>query len=493
MAIAVLLVFSGLVGGLAKIGIAYLMLPLFLAMAVGIAFQSPAVIGSFLLYGWIVLPVMDVPAGAGLPRLPTMSIATAVIVGALAIRRLFDGSLGRLLRPSVTGYIGLFAIIFVLGYLGIYLHGKMGSMAVMTLAWQKLISCVSMFVCGLLCCRNRTDLSFILRIMPIWFLIFPLYLPLDVYLDFFRNLVAGTSAYSVGLAFGLLNSNTMGQGACLAGIVAAVVLIYSKSTTWDRFFYSALFMAAAGITLASASRQSMLALLVGLAVLIVRLRPWVGVFLLVVIFSTASAFMQRFGSAGESNLLLGRYADIGKAKEEWSTGSYAERWTEIELALPHLLDRPMIGYGFGGYALANDIPDVRSRSELNNGSYLNDLWNQGYFLVGEHNFPLALYLQTGLVGVSAFLLLVIGPYFWLRRQNKTLPPLERRKGYVDDVIIISLGAAIFVLQNISGGLALGSMSTLLFLVGATLGGLAGRRPKASVLHQSAGSSVVAAP
>lgn len=478
LAMGILLTLSGLVGWLANFGIAYAMLPLFIPAIVVIAFQSPPVLGAFLVYGWVILPDMDVPPVGGLPRIPATSFIAAVILGSLAIQRIAKGSISRLCRMSVAFYVGLFALIFVLGYAGIYVHGKWDSVVVRTLAWQKLISCSSMFTCGLLCCRDRKDLHFVLRALPFCFLIYVLYLPFGIYVDFAWNFVIGSSAYAAGLSFGTLNSNTLGQGASVAAVVAAVMLMHSRSRQRDRIAYGALFIVAVSITIASASRQSLLALLVGLAILIARLRPVIGAVLLVGILFTAPAIVQRLNDAAEGQAFLGRFADISKSSEEWSTGSFTDRARELELAMPHLLDRPLAGYGFGGYSLAKDIPDVRSRSDFNESNFLVYLWNDGYFLVGEHNFPVALYLQTGLVGVTAFLVLVISPYFRLRRRNRRLPPEEVNSGYIDDVIVVSLGAAIFVLQNISGGLALGSMGILLFIIGAMVAALAGPRSKA---------------
>ena len=140
---------------------------------------------------------------------------------------------------------------------------------------------------------------------------------------------------------------------------------------------------------------------------------------------------------------------------------------------------PLLGYGFGGYSLAENIPDINSRSELNESDFLRQLWEDGYPLLGEHNFPIALYIQTGALGVIAFMILAIGPYLRLRRQNRALPPIERGAAYIDEFLVLTLGIVIFVLQNISGGFALGSMGTLFFITGALVAALAGREPKAA--------------
>jgi hypothetical protein len=99
--------------------------------------------------------------------------------------------------------------------------------------------------------------------------------------------------------------------------------------------------------------------------------------------------------------------------------------------------------------------------------------------VGEHNFPISLYLQTGGIGVLAFTVLVLGPYLWFRRRNRRLPASERTAGLIEEGAVISLYVVIFVLQNISGGFALGSMGTLFFITGALVAALAGREPKAA--------------
>lgn len=473
VAFATLIFFCGLARLLGGFGLGYVVLPPFLAAIVAVAFQYPPVAGSFLLFGWVILPEMDMPAMGGLPRIPATSLIALILLSALAVGRTNNGSVRLLFRPIVGFYVGLFTLIFALGYLGILLHGKWGSVLIKTLAWQKLVSCGSMFACGILCCRDRADFRFILRLMPLWFLLYLFYIPLDTYLGFFRNILTGESAYAAGLSFGTLNTNTLGQGACLVAIVAAAILIPFRVPALDRILYGGLFCLASAFTLVSASRQSLLALVVGLGFVVARVRPMIGLLLAAVFIASAAAFMHRLERAAAEQVFLGRFADIGRSTDEWSTGSFSERRREIEMAIPHLGARPLIGYGFGGYSLAGDIPDVRSRSDFNETDFMVHLWNDGYFVVGEHNFPIALYLQTGAVGTLAFAVLSLGPWIWLRRSNRRLFDGERQAGYVDDIVVMGLWVAIFVLQNISGGLALGSMTMLFFIVGAMVGGLAG--------------------
>ena len=435
--------------------------------------------GSWLLFGWVIMQELDIPAFGGFPRFPATTLLGALLLVALTFSRIKDGSYRQLLKASAVLYVMLFLLIFFLGYLGIYRHGKWNSLLVQTLAWQKLISCASVFFCGMLCCRDRADFRLILRVIPLWLFVYLLYIPPDVYIEFFREVLLAGSPYFVGLSYETLNTNTLGQGAGIAAIVSAVWCFYSRPRTHNRFMYGALFLSAAAVTLATASRQSILALLVGLGFMLLRARRIVAMILIVLLSLTGSALVKNMESISTGSAFLSRLVDLAKPSDEWSTQSFSFRAIEMEMARPNLLVHPVLGYGFGGYSLAENILDIYSRSELNETDFLNHLAVDGYPLVGEHNFPIALYIQTGALGVTAFMILAIGPYLRLRRQNRALPPIERGAAYIDEFLVLTLGIVIFVLQNISGGFALGSMGTLFFITGALVAALAGREPKAA--------------
>ena len=474
-AIVGLITFSGLVSLLGRFEIGYILLPLFVIAIIVFALWAPPIIGSWLLFGWVIMQELDIPAFGGFPRIPATTLLGALLLAALTFSRIKDGSYRQLLKASAVLYVMLFLLIFFLGYLGIYRQGKWNSLLVQTLAWQKLISCASVFFCGLLCCRDRADFRLILRAIPFWLFVYLLYIPPDVYIEFFREVLLAGSPYFVGLSYETLNTNILGQGAGIAAIISAVWCFYSRPRTHSRFMYGVLFLSAAALTLATASRQSILALLVGLAFMLFRGRRIVSTILIFLLFLISSNLTQKIESISAGSAYLSRIVDLGKSGDEWGTQSFSSRAIEIEMARPHLLVHPLLGYGFGGYSLAENIPDIYSRSELNESEFLHQLWEDGYPLVGEHNFPIALYIQTGALGVIAFMILAIGPYLRLRLQNRAMPPAERSAAYIDEYLVLTLGVVIFVLQNISGGLSLGSMSVLLFILGALVAALAGEK------------------
>lgn len=474
-AIVSLITLSGLVSLLGRFEIGFILWPMFVIAIIVFALWAPPIMGSWLLFGWVIMQELDVPAFGGFPRIPATTLLGALLLVALAFSRIKDGSYRQLLKASAVLYVMLFLLIFFLGYLGIYRQGKWHSLLVQTLAWQKLISCASVFFCGLLCCRDRADFRLILQAIPLWVFVYLLYIPPDVYIEFFREVLLAGSPYFVGLSYETLNTNTLGQGAGIAAIVSAVWCFYSRPRTHRRFMYGGLFLSSAALTLATASRQSILALLVGLTLMLFRGRRIVAMILVVLFFLIGLAFFSRIEGFATGQAYLSRIVDLSKSSDEWSTSSSSDRLREFEMAKPYLLTHPLLGYGFGGYSLVESIPDIYSRSELNESDFLGQLWNDGYFVVGEHNFPISLYLQTGAIGVLAFTVLVIGPYLWFRRRNRRLPASERRAGLIEEGAVISLYVVIFVLQNISGGFSLGSMSVFLFILGALVAALAGEK------------------
>lgn len=452
----------------------FLLLPFFVSVIVATSLQFPIVVCSWFVFGWVVLPYMDIPAVGGFPRIPSTSLVALILLISLAFNRFLKSSIRQPLNPLVTCHVFLFVSVFFIGYMGIWIHGKWESLLVQTLAWQKLISCTSMFFCGLLCCRSRADFNHILRIMPFCFLVWLMYIPFDSYRDFFFKIISSESSYSIGLEYGVLNTNTLGHGACLVAIVSFVFIIARDNLSNQNshnFYFRVLFIVSTIVTLFTASRQAALALLVGLFLVLFRLRSFIATLIGCFIISlTIIVCIQSWKAS--TNPFVSRFVDIAKSNEEWTTSSASDRLIEFERALPFLLDRPLFGYGFGGYSLGQEIPDIERRSELNESDILNQLWNEGYPLVGEHNFLLSLYLQIGAVGLIAFLLLFISPYKILIKQNKNLPAADRYIAHYNEIAFFSLGVAIFVLQNISGGLSLGSMSFFLFVTGSLIAALA---------------------
>jgi len=472
-----------LLQAMAALDSGYLLLPLFCACLFAMCFVSPPAVGSFFLFGWVLLPAMDDLPFGPLQRVPATSLVALAVLLGLAAARIRNGSWRKLCRYPVLFYIALFLIIFADGYAGIVFHDKWGNLLVRTLAWQKFISCASMFVFGLLCCRDPEDFSHITRLIPIWFLLYLIYTPISAYLTFIQHLVGVASSYNVGLEYGTLNANTFGQGACVAAVAGYILSSWTRRPIIIRGFYFGLFLLATTVVLVTASRQSAIALVFGLWVAIAHRRLLVGFVLAAVVLAFLGGVRNRVLATPTEDVLLGRFEDLSKPGEEWSTQSAVQRTREINAALVHLWDHPLVGFGFGGYALTQALPDIASKTEVNETTVLNALSDEGYFLVGEHNFPIALYMETGLVGSISFFALLIGSYVIFRRRLATLIIIDKIEPVLMDRCVVSIGASIFVLQNISGGLSMGSMSTLLFLVGAMLAGF-GWRPRINTQVQS---------
>ncbi len=458
------------------------LLPVFVVAFLTMCFYAPPVAGSYLVFGYVFMFWMDWRPMGGLPRLPATSLmAVTIIVGLLAaaVRR---GRIKTLLSAPVVFYGCLFLCVFALGFLGIVRHGQWGNTLVRYLAWQKFMSCAPMLILGLLSCRNLDDLRVAVFCFPIWFLMWIVYIPMDTYMDFFSTRLFGWGAYNVGLQFGALNVNTLGQGACVVAVVALALWCHTAGGARSKV-YGWFFLIGGVIVLASAARQALLGLGVGMMIVLFRWRPLAaslfGLALLISVVLVGGWIQNREDDYG----YFARLGDLGKPAEEWSTGSVSVRMLEIRRAWEHIPASPWVGFGFGGYSLEETVPDAVSVIEITELGYVGRLWTAGFYLEGEHNFPTALMVQTGGIGVICFGTLVIGPYIWLRRRLRQLPANRRREYHPVAIALLSAGVSLFVLQNISGGFGLGSMSILLFFVGALIAGCAGEgsvgRPSAN--------------
>ena len=444
-----------------------LFLPLYVLAFGVMCFYSPPIAGSYLLFGYVYFPLMDqLPFGA-LPRLPATSIMMAAIIAGLLMARMLKGRVRVLLAPAVISYAIIFAIIFALGYWGIVRSGNWGNNLVRILAWSKIEACVPMFLVGLLCCWSLADLRVIVYSLPVWFLLYIAYIPVSNYSAFFAALPGSADVYSIGLGYGSLNVNTLGQCACIAAVTAFALWLH-RSGRSSVTVYFWLFLISSLIVLATAARQALLGLLIGLLVAVYRWKPaWSVVFCacLAVGGIVIGGSMQ---DLEEDHGYAARLGDLARSPEEWKTGSVSVRWLEIKSAFEHIPQSPFVGFGFGGYGLRENPPDINSVDDLNDQIFLQRLSNDGYYLVGEHNFPVALMMQTGIVGVACFASLIVGPCLWFRRRLRLLPADARQCCRPINVALTSAGAAFLLMLNISGGFSLGSMSMFLFFIGVLI-------------------------
>ena len=70
--------------------------------------------GSWLLFGWVIMQELDIPAFGGFPRIPATTLLGALLLVDLLFSRIKDGSLRQLLKVSLALYVGLFLLIFLL-------------------------------------------------------------------------------------------------------------------------------------------------------------------------------------------------------------------------------------------------------------------------------------------------------------------------------------------------------------------------------------------
>ncbi|MCL5289519.1 MAG: O-antigen ligase family protein [Firmicutes bacterium] len=429
-----------------------MLLPMFFIM-VPVTRLSPPVSALSLLYGWVLFGNVNLPSNLGGIHIPVMSFLTAWIIILLIYRRHMDGTLRYLLRWTVWTYILLVMAFFATGFLVALYNGFLSNPFVQYYNWDIFRGWMGFFAVGILGCRNLNDMKVIFIGLPIAFMIYPLSLPVSLWQNLLTQGIYSGSVFSIGLGYGSLNPNVLGQAAALAGVVSAgnFFLRKSKILFWITIiFFAGCFL----ITILTASRQAILSLVTGLCII-----GLVSGFRRGVIVLLSMVFLVYFGGQvligllpTESGFQL-RLLELTEPVETWKSQSFTIRYTDFIWSLQKWWESPFVGMGFGGQ----------------NYEALVDLDQYNNFLVrGTHNLFIGILVQTGILGFCLFLLFVLGILGRFFRFLDCAPPPWRDNARHSRVVIIGSMFCIFIQQNISGGLGVGS-TALIFMMGSVLG------------------------
>jgi len=428
-------------------------LPVFAAMII-VTRASPPIAALSQLYGTYLFGGMDWGLGI-IPRIPAISTLALWTIILLVYWRRVDGSLKYLDRSVVIGHLILISLFFGIGFVGTVQGGYLSSPLVQLYVFDIVRGWLGYLVIALLGCRDWSDLKIMLIGLPFAFLIFPLTFPLQAWQDFFGYSLFSTSVLGVGLGYGSLNTNTLGQAAGVASVVAAAIgfaLPRSRLRVW----MLSLFVVAGAITFLTSSRQSLISWLIGLLVMGIAVGLRRGIAWLLAI-----GLLLFVGSQMVTNILPGdtgfvaRLMELTAPPETWESRSFTARLNDFEETVERWLEAPLFGVGFGGQRF-----DVIADVDQISGEY-------SFALRGSHNLFLGILAQTGIVGFVLFLTFGLSILRrFLRILNYALEIGQDDTQMIRSAILAAF-ACIFVQQNISGGLGISS-ADLIFLLGALL-------------------------
>lgn len=429
-----------------------MVLPMFFVM-VPITRLSPPVTALSLLYGWVLFGDVNLPSSLSGFHIPVLSLLTVWIILLLIYRRNMDGTLKYLSRWVVGTYILLIMAFFATGILVALFAGFLSNPFVQYYNWDIFRGWIGYLIVGMLGCRNLNDLKVIFIGLPMAFIVYPFSLPVSSWQSLFTQGIYSSSVFSIGLGYGSLNTNVLGQAASLAGVVAAGNLSLKKSRLYWGIMVS-LFAVCSLIAFMTASRQAILSLVAGLCIigLVSGFRRGVIVLLSIVFFfylgGQALISLLPDDSGFQSRLL-----ELTEPVDTWKSQSFTLRYKDIVESMEKWWESPFVGKGFGG----QNYEILEGQDEYND------------FLVrGTHNLFTGILVQTGILGFGLFIFFVIGILTRFLKFVKCAPPLWSMVARHSRVVIIGSMFCIFVQQNISGGLGIGS-TTMIFLLGALLG------------------------
>jgi O-antigen ligase len=435
------------------------LVPLFLLM-IWMTCVSPPISALSLLYGWVLYGSVASTGVGFLPRIPVISVLTVWTILCLLYWRNRGRTLKQIARPVVVWYLFLLAAFLSVGFVGALISGHLANNFVLGYNWDIFRGWLGYLVIALLGCRNLDDLRILLIGLPIAFLAYPLSLPLQVWQDFFGRSLFSVNLLSIGLAYGSLNTDTLGQAAAAASVVAASAALTTRSRVTRRWM-AILFLVSGAIILMTSSRQALLGWLIGLAVIGVALGLRRGVLWLAVLAVAAYIGAQALIAAlPEGSGLQARVLELAQPPDTWASESFTIRRQEFEQAVTAWSGAPIFGLGFGGQRF-DEVETAGSFSDVSNGAL-------SFSLGGTHNLPLGILAQTGVVGMLLFLLFGLGMLNAFITLLRRLDGLDHDNAKLARVAIPSVLVSIFAMQNISGGIGVSS-SAMIFLFGAMLG------------------------
>jgi O-antigen ligase len=430
--------------------------PLFLSL-VWLTRTSPPLVALLFLYGWPLLGMLEITQITQLPRLPIISLLTVWAILWLIIWRLPQGLLHQICRLRVLGCLLLLACFWAVGLLSSYQNGLFQNAIIRFFIWDTLRSTAAYIVFGILSCRNREDLKILLIGLPFAFWLFPLSFPMEALRNFFGALTSVYGIFGVGLNYGSLNPNTLGQAAAVASIAATTgILHFSKRRRLRNFLIAATILSVT-ITFMTASRHSVLALVGGWIFIFIsrrsfrRAAPVLG-FVAGLFFAVYLAFQYVPKDSG----FRARFGELLENPTSWTSQSYALRRQDWVEAYQSWRTAPIFGHGFGGQRL----------SELSRSADITDGSVQ-YSLRGTHSLFLGVLAQTGAIGFILFVGFYLITFFMFLGSNVRHPISPDHPSHFLRSAVGAIVVCILLTLIGSGGLGLSS-ATQDLLFGALL-------------------------
>ena len=438
-------------------------IPVLLA-TVAIVRRSPPLAGVSLLLGWPLFACIDLPRmGAGAEHLPFLSILTVWTLLALCHRRLRDGTLRSLRQPVVLGYASTLLVFVAIGVGAAWSSGVLADPALRFLNWDIARSWFGFLFLGLLSVRTNRDVKALYAGLPLAFLAFPLSLPVGVWRDFISFRFSSGSSTNIGLSFGSLNTNTLGQAAGLVAVASLALCIAGPGPRLRRWLALG-FCVGSAVAVATFSRQSLLGILFGALAAALATVRWRG-FLPVAVVAGAAALVMFLlvASVPRSYGFRTRILEIAESPKRWESASAELRILDAEDALDQWAGAPLFGVGFGGQRFNKVLALVGpSRPGVDDTMSMS--------LRGSHNLAVAVLAETGIAGLVLLLVFLAGVLRRFLRFARREASLRRAAGREVYVGTWAVAAFLLVVQMISGGVGMGS-TALIFVWAAMLAAL----------------------
>lgn len=387
-------------------------------LVIPIVRYSPPLAALFAIFGQLLYGRYHLPNVLFVPDLPFISVFTIWIILLLWHRRMADRAVDPFQSPFFIGALATIVFFLTIGIIPTATDGFLRNEGVRIYSIDFVRTWLGILLIVTLACRDWQDARIFLRAIPFAFLMYPISLPLEAWQTFFGYGIYSEEVLSVGLSFGTLNTNTMGNSAAFAAVLA-IACAFSLPVGRNRWWYILIFIVDSAIGLMTGSRQFIISWLAGLAVIGLLLKSKLGfVWLLTVVLIASFSWVIMINLLPEESGFKMRLLEFAMPVDEWKTGSGTLRLMDFNEAIETWLTGPI----FVG---------------------------RGFIERPSHNIFLGMLVETGLFGLALFLSLWI---FTVRRYLKSLgqlSPLNDAK--VLRIGIVSSMTCVFIQQNISGG------------------------------------------
>ena len=412
-----------------------LFFPIVLVASYYLAKSNKELLISLSMYGWIIISDMNILFDIRMPSLSIFLLYLSFIL-------LLVDKYKIVVSIKQAFILSLFMLIFILHWRGVIISGYMENNFLMSAGIERTGVVFSFLLIGLF--LRRINYKKLLHYLIICFIVYILYIPLDVYLDKIVEIVYQDSKFNVGLSYRLLNANTLSQGAIIP-VIAYISLKLDKSVKIP-MVETIISLFALIIIFLSGSRQGMLAVLIIFLYVVMRnfniknlLRYGIIIAIIFMSFLTSN-----IGS---------KYKDLLNVEGYSKVQSFSYRFSEIVIGLENIGDNILTGHGFGGFRKYNlDREMLRTQVNSVDDSYVYEQ------IHGVHNYFFQLLFETGLIGLASFLIILKMYLYKIKRFFYK----DTCSYYFLYMVFITM----IVFQNISGGYAIGAggLSTFLFFL-----------------------------